>query len=181
MNKYIILLRGINVSGKNKIRMAELRSHLSDSGFQDVETYIQSGNIVLQSEVISCPKISRKVEEIVKSRLNLDVPALAIKPEDLKRILQNNPFAKIEEDAAKVLITFLWDDPGAKNQEMYNSLSFPPDRAIIIENVIYLHLPAGSAKSKYTNVLTEKKLDVIASGRNLRTCTTLLNMTLEPK
>lgn len=181
MNTYIVLLRGINVSGKNKIRMAELRSHLTDSGFVDVETYIQSGNIVLRSEISSCIEISSLVEETIKSKLKLDVHALAIIPKDLKEIVLKNPFARVEEDASKVLITFLWDVPSEDKRIEYNSLRFPPDSAIIIDRAIYLHLPEGAAKSKYTNVLTEKRLGVIASGRNLRTCTTLLNMTFEPK
>ena len=92
MNVYIILLRGINVGGKNKIPMTELRLYLKEEGFNSVKTYIQSGNIILQSN-LGTKSIGKKIETILSRKFNLDskVKTLVLTRKQFQKIINNKP------------------------------------------------------------------------------------------
>ena len=93
MHKYLILLRGINVGGKNKIPMAKLKLFLEEQGFTGVTTYIQSGNVILQSS-LGTQALSRKIEENLPRKFKLDssiVKVLVLAKEDLQQIVKNRP------------------------------------------------------------------------------------------
>lgn len=91
MGKYIVLLRGVNISGKNKISMQELKEKLSKNGYENVLTYLNSGNVILESEETKKIKISNNVGKIIKKEFNLDIPIFTIKVSDLKELLENSP------------------------------------------------------------------------------------------
>ena len=88
MKNYIAFLRGINISGKNKIDMAELKAALTDAGFQDVSTYLNSGNIVFSSETNDA---RQKIEAVIKDRFHLEIPAYVISADALNDILAHAP------------------------------------------------------------------------------------------
>lgn len=88
--KYIILLRGINISGKNKISMNELKEELLKNNYTDVLTYLNSGNIILKSNK-SEKDISDDVNKIIMNKFNIDIPVYVIKLEELIDVLNNNP------------------------------------------------------------------------------------------
>lgn len=93
MNPYVILLRGINVGGKNIIPMAELRNRLADDGFSDVTTYIASGNVVLRSD-LPAAEVKTRIEELLAKNFNLDdgfVKVLVLKPEQLQAVIDHKP------------------------------------------------------------------------------------------
>ena len=91
MKKYIALLRGVNVSGKNKVPMAMLRKYFEEIGFEDVKTYLNSGNVIFTSNEESTKKLSEQIEMMIKNQFNLDIPVLVLSKEDLVDILQNVP------------------------------------------------------------------------------------------
>lgn len=91
MTHYIALLRGINVGGKNKIKMAELRTSLSNEGFQNVKTYIQSGNVLFESEEAE-NLLRKKMEEIIAKQFGLKVPIVLRTALEWKNIIENCPF-----------------------------------------------------------------------------------------
>lgn len=181
MKTHIVLLRGINVSGKNIIKMSVLKEALQDTGFSDVETYIQSGNILLSSSLESNAEISSKVERVIKDTFGLNVPALVLAPGSLKKYVANNPFLSVAEDTKALLICFLWDKPNHDSISFVESKYFPPDDIRIDGKIIYLYFPEGSAKTKFTGAFLESKLKTRATIRNWRTCQTLIKMAVEAK
>lgn len=171
--KYIALLRGINISGQKIIKMANLKEILSSAGLSNVQTYIQSGNIIFESDE------SRKtVEELIISTINnhygFIVPTFILTPKELEKAVRNNPY-KIAE-GNKLYLTFLSDKANKNGLEAIQNKVQENEFLQLIENVIYFHCPNGAAKSKITNNLIEKKLEVKATTRNWRTCGKLLGM-----
>ena len=168
MKKYIILLRGINVSGKNKLPMADLRELLKDLKFQNVQTYIQSGNIILDSDK-SKNAICNQIKEGIKTKFGYNVPVLARTILEWEKAIKEYPFS-IENEKI-VAFSFLNKVSKEIILEVKNT---GEDKYKILGDVVYLNCPSGFGKTKLTNTIIEKKLNVIATTRNLRTTLKLL-------
>ena len=91
MKRYIALLRGINVSGKNKISMSELKKGFAELGFEEVTTYLNSGNVIFSSAADDINILSNKIESMIKVNFDLDIPVFIVLQEDLKELLNNAP------------------------------------------------------------------------------------------
>ena len=163
MNKFIVLLRGINVSGKNKILMPELRELLNNLNFQNVQTYIQSGNIILESEN-SKQEVCNCIQKGILEKFELQIHVNAKTITEWKSIIENYPFSITDEKTAA--FTFLNKSVTLNKIEVKNQ---GPDKYQISDDVVYLNCPSGFGKTKLTNNLFEKKLNVIATTRNLKT------------
>jgi uncharacterized protein (DUF1697 family) len=172
MKRYIVLLRGINVSGKNKLPMAELRAILSSLGYQNIQTYIQSGNIVLDTKETKS-KVCKKIKEAILLKYNYDVPVLARTISDWKRIIENNPY-KNREDQKKMYFTFL---KGAAKETSIEVNKAPGDEFAIIDDVVYLYCEGGYGNTKLSNNLFENKLKTKATTRNFNTTMKLFELT----
>lgn len=109
--KYIVLLRGINISGKNKISMSELKKALEESEYTNVSTYLNSGNVILESNTKNEEAIMKDIHEIIKVKFNLEIPVFVMDESYLESILSNSPE--------------WW---GTSNKEIYDNLIFiiPP-------------------------------------------------------
>lgn len=169
MTKYIVLLRGINVSGKNKLPMKDLRELLNSSGFQNVQTYIQSGNIVLDSDQ-SAKEVEEGITKSIKAQFGYDVPAFAYTVGDWKQILKDCPY---EEGEKKIYFTFLDRIPEMTEIEIKKAET---DEFTIANNMVYLFC-LSYGKTKLSNNLFENKLKVNATSRNFRTVNKLLELT----
>lgn len=88
--KYIVLLRGINISGKNKISMSELKKVLEENNYKNVITYLNSGNVILESES-SKEDITKNIYNIIKDTFNLDIPLFVTTSTELEDVLNNSP------------------------------------------------------------------------------------------
>ncbi len=162
----IVLLRGINVSGKNKIKMAALRLLLENLGFENVETYIQSGNIALDTEEEEAV-IIENVKNGIKKQFGYIVEALVLSEKSIKQILSNNPFlAQDESNIGRLYVTFLQYDP---KQNVIEANKYLPDEFIIEKDVVYIHCKNGYGRTKLNNTFFEKKLGVAATTRNWKT------------
>ncbi|MHA3789201.1 DUF1697 domain-containing protein [Flavobacterium hauense] len=121
MFTYLALLRGINVSGKKIIKMEDLRKVMTDAGYSDVKTYIQSGNIVFRSEEKSKVKIAKAIESLIETQYGFDVTVFVTDKMAVEKAVDDNPFAEgREEEAAgfkKLYVTFLSEVPAPKNIE----------------------------------------------------------------
>jgi uncharacterized protein (DUF1697 family) len=176
MAQYISLLRGVNVSGKNKLPMADLRNLLSKSGFTNVQTYIQSGNIVFQfagTEIEASTLIAQKIKE----QYDYDVPVITLSPEKVQKAMDSSPF-KIEADQApnKTFICFLSEKPEKDRLEELKKISYDGEFMKVEEDHIHLYFPNGAGRAKLSNNLIEKKLKVNATTRNWRTMENVLKM-----
>jgi uncharacterized protein (DUF1697 family) len=178
MNVYIALLRGINVSGHNKIKMVELRKLFTDLNFSDVTTYIQSGNVIFTSIEKDISKIERNIKEAIKHQFDYDVKVLVITKKDIETVFGSNPFLKTQDpDITKLCVTFISDFPTSENVlQLKKFTSSYTDEFKINEKHIFLHCPTGFAKTKLTNNLIERKLKLDATSRNWKTITKLVEL-----
>lgn len=171
MTKYISILRGINVGGTRKIPMTGLKSALEKAGFQEVQTYIQSGNVIFDSEETEARILEEKIQEIIAATFGFaDVPVIVRNSKEWAESIVNNPFLKENDpDIEKLHLTFLKELPSAENMEKIKSLDFLPDRFQIIGKDVFVYCENGYGRSKITNDFFEKKLKVSATTRNWKT------------
>jgi uncharacterized protein (DUF1697 family) len=167
MKTFIVLLRAVNVAGKNSIKMAELKSHLENVNFQNVKTYIQSGNIILQSN-LSSSDVLLKVREIINKYFGLFVQVFVLDRESLQQILVNNPFHN-KEEGHRIFITLLNKKPDSANLDKLALIDVGDEKYVIKNEVLYFYVPQGMANSKFSNPFIEQKLKVVSTGRNRNT------------
>ena len=166
MKKCIAILRGINVGGHRKILMVDLKLKLTSIGFIDVSTYIQSGNVVLESE--SNPE--SKIKELIQSNLGFSPEVLALTETEFNSAVINNPY---QEHSGKVLegkyvhFYFCKEMPSL-NTEKLDAVASKTERYRLIDKVFYLHAPDGIGRSKMVTKI-EACFGVPATGRNLNT------------
>lgn len=166
--KYIAFLRGINVSGQKKMKMADLRHSLEKEGFQNVSTYIQSGNVVLESGEQNVAIIKKKLEDIIERDFGFQVPTLLKTLNELNEILKENPFGNIGEKK-NLYFALLYDKPKEELIEKFMQLQFKTEDFHYSECCVYLNCKMGAGKAKLSNNLIENKLKVTATTRNLNT------------
>lgn len=177
MKTYISILRGINVSGKNLIKMNSLKEMYESLGFQNVTTYIQSGNIVFQTAETNLDELEMLISDGILKRYALKVPVLVRDVSELKNILAQNPLLdEIKDDTTKLHITFLSKAPETQFLEGIDNSTYLPDKFFIMERTIYLFCPNGYGNTKLSNNFFENKLKVSATTRNLRTLMELVKL-----
>ena len=170
MKKYVILLRGINVSGKNILPMSDLRQILNDLDFQNVQTYIQSGNIILESE-LSQVLICERIKKAILDKFGYEIPVIGRTIEEWEKVIEQYPFSTANEKI--VAFTFLDRIIESKEIQINNKGA---DEFKLNKDVVYVYCQNGFGKSKITNNVFEKKLQVNATTRNLRTALKLLEL-----
>jgi uncharacterized protein (DUF1697 family) len=178
MATYISILRGINVSGQKLIRMEDLKSLYEGLGFRNVRTYIQSGNVIFNSDLNSpIPEISRKIAKAIEEKYFFLVPVIIRTAHEMNRIHSSNPFLKEAGiDNEKLHVTFLEEAPALADISALQNFNYPPDRFIINGKEIYLYCPGGYGNTKLSNTFFEKKLHVQATTRNWKTVGTLVSL-----
>lgn len=179
MEKYISILRGINVGGQRKIPMADLKSLYEDLGFKEVITYIQSGNVIFESNKISVKVLEQMIEKKINETFNLIVPVVIRQIREMKNILTINPFVKMKGiDIDKLHITFLDEIPGQEVLININKYDYSPDKFIIKEKEVFLYCPGGYGKTKLSNNFFENKLKLKATTRNWKTVNKLVELSI---
>jgi uncharacterized protein (DUF1697 family) len=177
MNTYISILRGINVSGHNIIKMDALQELYKSLGFKNVQTYIQSGNVIFQDTSSDIQNLEKKISEKITVTLGLKIPLLVKEISEFKEISRHNPYLTGRiEDINHLAVTFLSSKPLQQDIDKISTLNFPPDEFIINDKAIYLFCPNGFGNSKLTISFFENKLKVHATTRNWKTTIKLLEM-----
>lgn len=177
MTKYIVLLRGINVSGQKRIPMADLRGLLAKSGLEKVQTYIQSGNVIFESPEIEKKNLETLIHEAILTYFGFDVPVLVLKPEELKRIFDNCPFTQEKKEHS--YFTMLFSSPEKELVREASKMTYPHEEFVITNDCIYFYCSIGYGKAKYNNNFFERKLKVTATARNYKTVVKLLSLSAE--
>jgi uncharacterized protein (DUF1697 family) len=168
-NTFVALIRGINVGGKKKIAMAELRSLFSSLGFEDVVTYIQSGNVVFRSPAGDAHEIAANIEREINAALGMDPAVLLRTPGELEEIIARNPYGPPRTDVSKLHVVFLDRTPAAGAAQELDPERSPPDDFALLGREVYLHLPNGFGRSKLTIDYFERRLGLRATARNWNT------------
>ncbi|MGL5892317.1 MAG: DUF1697 domain-containing protein [Bacteroidia bacterium] len=177
MNIYIAILRGINVSGKRILKMDALKQMLNELGFENVQTYIQSGNIVFKAKKISNKLLEAKIASEIEKQFGYDVPTLVLTINELKFVIDNNPFVTNKLiDPAHLHITFLNEEPQKELTDKILPSGYLPDQFNIISKAVYLYCPNGYGSTKLSNTFLENKLKVNATTRNWKTVNELLSI-----
>ncbi len=180
MPGYIAMLRGINVSGHKTIKMEDLRALCSGLGFRNVETYVQSGNIVFQTPIENPAVLSKRISETIHQSYGFDVPVIIRTSKDMRNVIANNSFLKEKDvDSSKLHVTFLSETPQKGSLKKLEALSTGPDRFYAALHEIYLYCPGGYGRTKLSNSAIEKALSVRATTRNWKTTNTLFEMVSE--
>ena len=176
MQTYLAVLRGINVSGQKTIKMSDLRALFEKAGFEKVQTFIQSGNVIFQTKETKTKALAQKIEEIIHHHYNFDVSVIVLTREEILTIMVNNPFTRGNKDITKFHVTLLAETPNAKLLETTRDEKFQSDEFHIDERAIYLYCPDGYGMTRFSNNFFEKKLGVSATTRNWKTMNTLLEL-----
>jgi uncharacterized protein (DUF1697 family) len=175
MARLVVLLRGINVGSRNRISMPELREALEDAGYDDVRTYLQSGNVVLTSPG-SAKKVARDCERLIADRFGLEIGVVARTRNELAKVVKRNPLARVAKDPKRYQVSFLERKPTAKIVRELESVADDREEVVSIGREIYAWHPAGVARSKLWAQLAGKNLGVTATARNWTTVTKLLEL-----
>lgn len=170
MNRYISILRGINVGGRKKIKMADLRALYEQLGFQDVVTYIQSGNVAFKTAVNQETELITMIEQAIEAEYGFQVPVQVRTNEEMQAVVDNCPFGTLDlvENGTKVLVTFLASVPSPEKVEAVLEYVKAPEELVVRGREIYLHCPNGYGRTKLSNQFIERKLKVTATTRNWR-------------
>jgi uncharacterized protein (DUF1697 family) len=176
MKTFIAILRGINVSGHRLIKMEALKKLCIDNGFENVQTYIQSGNIVFDHP--DGKDLETVLTRAIKNNFGHDVPVTVLSATEWKKILDNNPYVNDKtKDPASLYVTVLSGKPDKSPLDKIKTGLYGNDAFICKGNIIYLYCPGGYGKTKLTNDFFESKLKLGATTRNWKTMNVLLKMT----
>ena len=176
MTAYVALLRGINLAGRTRVGMAELRRLFTDLGHADAQTYLQSGNVVFTSSSRSPDRLARDIEKRIADQLGLPVEVLLRSAHELAGVAAGNPFSAEEDDPSKLHVTFLADRPGSRTAKQFAAPAGEPARFAILGREVFLHCPQGYGRSKLSNAYIERKLDVRATTRSWKTVSRLVEL-----
>ncbi len=177
---YVSLLRGINVSGHKIIKMEQLRKSFEALGLGDVQTYVQSGNVVFKAPKQSSEVLSNKIREKIARDFGFSVPVIIRSSEEVRRAIKNNPFLKQRGiDSSKLHVTFLSKAPEKDSLKALEALTARPDQFRYSGREVYLYCPDGYGRTKLSNNALERVLGVTATTRNWNTVNKLYEMSLK--
>lgn len=173
---YVILLRGVNVGGNNRVPMADLKALLEGLGGQDVRTYIQSGNAVLRCGAALGKGLAPAVEAALKKRLGLSVPVVVRSAEALAAALKAHPYIKAGDDPKTLHVGFLRDTPSPAVAKALAPPCGPGEAVTVLGAHVYLRYAQGVAKSKLSNAWFDRQLGTVMTVRNWATCQALAQL-----
>ena len=177
--RYVALLRGVNVGGKNKLPMADLRDIFTEAGCAAVQTYIQSGNVVFEAAQDLAERVPEIVTRAIRRQFVYETAVVMRSSEEMRQVVASNPF-DTSGDPRFLQVAFLEDTPGAEAASRLDPQRSPPDAFAVRGRNVYLHYPNGVARSKLTNEYLAAQLQTASTMRNWRTVLTLLKMVDAP-
>ena len=175
MPRYVALLRGINIGSRNRVSMPELRAAMEGAGFGEVQTYLQSGNVVLESGV-KPESVRRKIEGVIAERFGLEIAVVVRTKAELAAVVQKNPLGDEAKDPKRHQVTFLSKKLPAKTVRELEETATEQERVAVAGREVYAWHPSGVARSKLWSKLAGKGLGVTATSRNWTTVEALLQL-----
>jgi uncharacterized protein (DUF1697 family) len=178
MLKRIAILRGINVGGKRKVVMEDLKLLFSELGFKNISTYIQSGNVLFGSDVKQTDiEIAELIEQAILREYKFEVPVIVRVREELELAIKNNPFYQSNEtDLNQLYLTFLKEVPVQENLVKVESTNFEPDKFKISGKDVFVFCKGKYHQTKLNNNFFENKLKTPATTRNWKTVLKLVEL-----
>ena len=167
MATWIVLLRGVNVGGRNRLAMAALRELLAEVGFENVRTYIQSGNIVVDSAGGDRDSVARSIRDAIEERFGFAPHTFVLDVDAFDAAIAANPFSGDNEDPKAVHFFFLAQPDPSADLGGLAELATQGEEFLLTEGVLYLHTPNGFGRSKLVERL-HRFIDAEMTARNYR-------------
>jgi uncharacterized protein (DUF1697 family) len=175
-NFHVALLRAVNVGGKNRLPMKVLAEIFSEAGAEDVQTYIQSGNVVFQATPALAARLPSVVAAAISTRFGFEVPVIMRSATEFRRLARENPFLGDDADTSKLHVAFLADWPDAARVDALDPGPASHDELEVRGSEVYLHCPNGMGRSKLTTGYLDSRLATTSTIRNWRTVMKLVEM-----
>jgi uncharacterized protein (DUF1697 family) len=173
VTRFVAFLRAINVGGRNKIEMGALRALCDEVGFDNVQTYIQSGNIAFSTRTRSVANVETAIERALKASTGLDITVVARTATELGKTVADNPFALESLSPTHLVVVFLKSTPQISSIDL---TAYGPEVAVCKGRDLYIHYMNGQGRSKVTNAVLERLLGVPGTARNWNTVNKMLSM-----
>lgn len=167
--RYVALLRGINVGGNNMIKMETLRATLGSLGFENVKSYINSGNLAFDTPKKDDAKLATKIQDAIKAEFGLDISVMVRARAAMEEIVANNPFADRFESHKDVHVFFLNEKLTAAQAALLLEQGNESESFAILDRHVICMLKISILDSAVGKGFIDKKLKVAATGRNWRT------------
>lgn len=174
--KYVAFLRGINVGGKNKVKMETLREICASLGFENVKTYINSGNVVFETAKLDDNKLAAKIEKAIEKEFLLNIKVMARTIAEIEDIIKNNPFEGQFENDKDLHVLFLDEELPKEKREMLLSNNNENEMFAVRGREIYYLMRVSFSDSLMGKDYIGKKLKVSATARNWRTVNKILEL-----
>ncbi len=170
MQKFVLLLRAVNVGGRNIIKMQQLKTVFTNAGFLNVQTYIQSGNIVFESKDTAISQVNKQVKNLLKEHFNYELPIVLIPFSFFTNILDLLPPSYLTIEAPrKIYISFLTEKPAQDHIETLYNYNNTKENFEVKENIVFSWCVKDGSKLNFSNAFIERILKVSATTRNLNT------------
>jgi uncharacterized protein (DUF1697 family) len=176
--QHILLLRGINLAGRNRIAMPALRDALAGAGFGDVRTYLQSGNVVLSSSA-KADDVVRKTRRVIAKEFGLDIAVVTRTRAQLAKVVERNPLQTVATNPKRYQVSFLDAKPTREVMRRVEEAATQAEQVLAIGREIYAWHPEGIGRSRLWTLLAGRRLGVTATARNWTTVTNLLSLAQE--
>jgi uncharacterized protein (DUF1697 family) len=165
--RYVALLRGVNVGTHNRVAMIDLRRVMTGLGFQDVRTYLQSGNIVFAGPDAPNESVERAIGERITAELGMSVAVLVRTGGEMRDVVARNPLPT--DDPARLVVLFLSAPPDPARVAEIAPERYAPERFAVLPGRIYLYCANGILESELTKVFSDRRLGCAVTARNWNT------------
>jgi uncharacterized protein (DUF1697 family) len=176
--RHVVLLRGINLGSRNRVSMPKLRQLLEEVGFDDVQTYVQSGNAVVSSPK-KADEVARACKSAIAKELDLDIDVVVRSRAQLAAVVKRNPLGKVATNPKRYQISFLATKPPRGLAAKLEEAAVESERVVVSGREVYAWHPEGVARSKLWALLAGPNLGVVATSRNWTTVAKLLELAEE--
>jgi uncharacterized protein (DUF1697 family) len=177
MAAYVSLFRGINVGGNHQVKMEKLKALHEALGLRNVVPYIQSGNVVFQSDSDDVAALRSEIEERFEETFGFHSEVFVRTPAELAAIIERNPFdGHLDKAPNRVMVMFLASCPDEAAREALVQAHAGPEELFVIGQEVYLYYPDGAGRSKLSGSFMEKKLKTLGTARNWNTVLQLQKM-----
>ncbi len=173
--RQIVLLRGVNVGGRNRVPMPKLREALEAAGLEDVVTYVQSGNVVLDSAA-KPDALAREVEAVIADAFDLEVAVVVRTRAELAKVVRRNPLGDVADQDKLYQVSFCAEKPAKEAVDKLTERAVEGERLLLHGREIYAWFPHGVGRSKLAAQLSKQKLGTIVTARNWTTVKKLLEL-----
>jgi uncharacterized protein (DUF1697 family) len=177
MTVIISMLRGVNVGGHHKIKMDALRKLYATLGFRDVETYIQSGNVIFRTDGGSPAALPARIETAIEKKFGFRPSVIVRSASELRKVISGNPFArKRDVEPSRLAVIFLASAPGADTRDQIHALNGGPEELRVEGRELYIYFSNGMARPKISPAQIDRILKIPGTGRNLNTVRKVLEI-----